>query len=210
MKYLLTILIIALTLSCKQEVSNSHSTRLTVELEKMEISPRESLFPSEKKLEEWGSRILKYRVHLQKEIKTRGLSHNLNKLTFDLFKYMDNAAKCDHENQIIYLGINFTEAQFIHEIGHCLKSLNYAHYFSYEENNSHYIMSYTFDNTLLEKNRKQVLDLFFNTNLHHKLDSKEGMLSHKRMILEKDFNLRTKNLSPKSLSNLYSKKLNLQ
>jgi hypothetical protein len=198
------LIIILFLISCQQkEEFNKNSTHLTIDLE-LEQYKRPSPQEKQAKKERWKKRVNAYKNKLKEDIKSRGLSHNIDSLNFEVLKYLDQGARCDKEKKTILLGLDFKESSFIHEIGHCLDSLNYSHFFSYNQNNKEYIMSYSFDQNLLKNNRKKVLDLFFNKSIHDKLNTKKGDMSHKRMILERDFNIRTKNLSNNELTKLYN------
>lgn len=206
MKFLMIISFIFL-LACKED-KKTHSNTLTVDLE-YEMRSRNSLIKSMRKTKDWDNRIQEYKRKLKEDIKSRNLNHNIDSLKFVFLKYLDRGAKCDKENKTVMLGANFKESSFIHEIGHCLNTLNYSHYFSYTEDNKKYIMSYSFDDRLLKINRKKILDIFFNKDLHRQLDSSEGDISHKRMILERDFDIRTKDMNEVELSKTYNHKIGL-
>ena len=204
------ILLIFIFISCsKEQAKLNNNNLLTIDFE-IENYTRLSLKERKAKKEKWKQRIEIYKKRLEEDIKSRNLTHNLNSLKFEVLKHIDQGAKCDYEKQTIKLGIDFTESNFIHEIGHCLNTLNYSHYFSYDKDNTEYIMSYAFNDKYLKSNRKRIMDIFFNTKSHHKLDSKLGHISHKRMILERDFHIKTKELSFNEINKLYYNKIGLE
>lgn len=145
---------------------------------------------SKKEILSYKQKLKLYSIIYMKEAKKRDVIVN-NPLWIYKFSMKDTFHKeklqgyCDKHNAVIFLDTDFTELDFLHELGHC--DFNYHHVSDIKlinEGQSSYVMNWLTSEERYKKNRKEMLDNFFNNDNHHSTNSRAGELNHLLMIAQ--------------------------
>lgn len=174
-----------------------------------ENSLRKEILEAESKRVEWENRVNKLKKEFNYYANKYNIKVNLDGYEFKMIKIKGIPSRQDFFNSnIIYLPIDFNEYDFYHELGHSV--MNYSHVYFDDKDNSDFIMSYFFNKKLWNKNKDKYIKLFLKKSLHHDIDSVQGLISHKRMILLKYYKISTLGWPDTEINDEYNKQTQIK